>query len=476
MVGDMPAPLTPSAPVTAGRKLPHPVSPADLWPRLDERFRAAVRTVGGLAAGRAFDGVPSSTLDWDPVRPLFMDRGHYLEFVRITGRLAWLVLQSCRRRAGTAGELLAALGMDPADLPLLDRSAPLSDELLMSIRPDAVYCDGVPKFLELNIEGAVGGSPHVDVLSARFMAEYERAGLGAGLSAADPSVQARFAALSDWLGPRPGRRLVIPVFPAGTAPGLGEDPGRFIAWLAPWCAAGRRHGLDTLAFPLADLRTGPGGRLLTDGVPVDAVLRLFSCSLQPPSPGLDAFTEAVTARQVVMHTPEAAGLLMNKRTLAWLWSDLDLLTESDRRLVTTHVPHTVCLPAGAGPGDPLLRRAKAAQGKLVLKPGHGGSGTGVVVGPAVSPQAWDIALEHAAAHGGYVLQDYAEPDTTPMDFVHRASGAKCTADVPFVAGPFVFGGRPAGMLVRHGGPESGAVLNAGLGAVITTALLVDGQG
>ena len=476
MIGDRTAQQTAISPVTSRRRLPPPPSPADLWPRLDERFRAAVRTVGGQAAGRAFDGVPSSTLAWDPARPLFMDRGHYLEFVRTTSRLAWLVLRSCRRRAGTAGELLAALDMDPADLPLLDASAPLGDELLMSVRPDAVYCGGVPKFLELNIEGAVGGSPHVDVLSKRFMTEYERAGIAAGLCAADPSVQARFAALSDWLWHRPGRRLVIPVFPAGTVPGLGEDPARFIAWLAPWCAAGRENGIDTLAFPLADLRSGPGGRLLADGRPVDAVLRLFSCTQQPPSPGLDAFTGAVLARQVAMHTPEAAGLLMNKRTLAWLWSDLDLLTEPDRRLVSTHVPRTVCLPSGAGPADPLLRQARARRAGLVLKPGHGGSGAGVVVGPAVSQQAWDNALDHAAAHGGYVLQDYAEPDTTPMDFVHRDTGDRCTVDVPFVAGPFVFGGRPAGMLVRHGGPDGGAVLNAGLGAVITTALLVHGQG
>lgn len=476
MAGDMTAQQTATGPMAAGRRLASPPSPADLWPDLDESFRAAVRAVGGQAAGRTFAGVPSSTLAWDPGRPLFMDRGHYLEFVRITSRLGWLVLWSCRRRAGTAGELLAALDMDPADLPLLDAAAPLGDELLMSIRPDAVYRGGVPTFLELNIEGAVGGSPHVDVLSARFMSEYERAGISASLCAADPSVRARFAALGDWLGHQPGRRLVIPVFPAGTVPGLGEDPSRFIAWLAPWCAAGRENGIDTLAFPLADLRSGPGGRLLADGLPVDAVLRLFSCTQQPPSLGLDAFTRAVLAREVNMHTPEAAGLLMNKRTLAWLWSDLDLLTESDRQLVTRHVPRTVCLPTGVGPGDPLLRRARAGQAELVLKPGHGGSGAGVVVGPAVSPQAWDNALDHAAAHGGYVLQDYAEPDTTPMDFVHRDTGDRCTVDVPFVAGPFVFGGRPAGMLVRHGGPDGGAVLNAGLGAVITTALLVDRQG
>jgi Glutathionylspermidine synthase preATP-grasp len=460
----------------AGRRLTNPASPADLWPRLDERFRAAAHALAGSAAPRVFDGVPGSTIPWLPARPFVMDAGHYLEFTRTTSRLARLVLEACRRRASTAGELIDALAMNPADLPLLDRSARLSDDLLIALRPDAVYHNGVPRYLELNIDGAVGASPNVDIVGTRFMREYARAGIGQELRTADPSLESRFAALSEWLGGEPGRRLVIPVFPVGALPGLGQDPGRFIAWLAPWCEIGRRHGLDTLAFPLEDLRLAADGRLLADGAPVDAVLRLFLYALQPRSEGGDAFAEAVLTERVAMHTPEAACLLMNKRTLAWLWSDLDLLAEPDQQLVTRHVPHTAYLPAGTGSGGRLLREARARRAELVLKPAHGYSGTEVTVGPAVSGPDWDSALDGAAAVGGYVLQEYVPPDTTPMDFVHRDTGERRAADVPFVAGPFMFGGRPAGMLVRHGGPDAGAVLNARLGALLSTALLARGQG
>jgi hypothetical protein len=455
---------------------PRSPSPADLWPVLDERFRSAVHDLSGGAAGRVFGDVPGATADWMPARPFFMDVGHYREFARITGRLAWLVLQSCRRRASTVGELSDALELDPANLPLLDLPAPLTDDLLISLRPDAVYHDGVPKFLELNIDGAVGGAPHVDVVSARFLAEYEQAGIGQDLQAADPSIESRFAALSGWLGRELPHRLVIPVFPVGTVPGLGQDPDRFIAWLAPWCETGRRYGIDTVAVRLEDLRLAADGRLLADAAPVDAVLRLFLHARQPASAGRDAFAEAVLAGKVAMHTPEAAGLLMNKRTLAWLWSDLDQLAEPDQRLVADHVPFTLYFPAGTGPGDPLRRAASAGRAGLVLKPGHGYSGTGVTVGPAVAPIEWEAALDQAAAQGGFVLQDYVAPDTTPMDFVHRGTGEMRSADVSFVAGPFLFGGRPSGMLVRHSVPDGGAVLNAGLGAVISTALMVDRRG
>lgn len=475
----------PAAPVTPAAAITYPGTPADLWPVLPPGFTTAALSVGAAAAHRVFGGIPGSKLPWLPARPLFMDQAHYRELARITGRLSRLVLEACQRRAGTAGELAGALDMAGTDLPLLDRAAPLGDDLLISLRPDAVYHDGVPKFLELNIDSAIGGSPHVDLVGGRFLHEYgqflhgpARAGAGqeVALSVTAPSVQTRFAALADWLGHQGGHRMVIPVFPNDAVPGLGGDPAAFIAWLAPWCEAGRRRGIDTFAAPLEDLRLDAGGGLRAGTAPVDAVLRLFWLPAQPRSEGAAALTHAVLAGQVAMHTPEAACLLMNKRTLAWLWSDLDLLSEPDQRLVTTHIPYTVYLPAGTGPGNPLLRRARAGRAELVLKPGHGGGGTGVVVGPAVSPRDWTDALDHASAHGGYVLQEYVAPDTAPMDFVHRQTGDRRTADVPFVAGPFLFGGRPCGVLVRHGGPDGGAVLNAQHGAAFNAALLVNGPG
>jgi hypothetical protein len=461
--------------VTADRVTGRRAAPADLWPGLDPGFRSAALDLAGAAAPRVFGSLPGSTIPWLPARPFVMEAGHYLEFTRITGRLARLVLQCCRRRAGTAGELSDALGMDPADLPLLDRPAPLTADLLIALRPDAVYRGGVPKFLELNIDGAVGATPNVDAVGTGFLREYARAGIGRELRAAHPAIESRFAALSDWLAGKPGRRMVIPVFPVGALPGLGGDTGRFIAWLAPWCEIGRRHGIDTLAFPLEDMRLGTDGRLLAGGAPVDAALRLFLYADQPRSEGGDAFAEAVLAGRLAMHTPEAACLLMNKRTLAWLWSDLELLAEPDQQLVVRHVPHTAYLPAGTGHGDPLLREARARRAGLVLKPAHGSCGIGVTVGPAVTPRAWDTALDEAAAGGGCVLQEYVPPDTTPMDFVHRDTGERCAAEVPFVAGPYLFGGRPAGMLIRHGGPDGGAVLNAHFGALISTALLAGRQ-
>ncbi|HEY2578345.1 MAG TPA: hypothetical protein VGI74_18740 [Streptosporangiaceae bacterium] len=482
-------PDTDDSPVTEAR------SPVNLWPGLDDEFRSAASSIGAEGTRRVFDGVPGSIPPWMPTRPLFMDLAHYGDLTRLTSRLIRLALRCCQRRAATAGQLLGALGMHRSEVPLLDHSAPLSEDLLISVRPDVVYHDGVPKFIELNIDGGVGGTLQVDTFARRFIGEYARAmggrGPGRGIQAAQSSVDTRFAALSAWLGGSDTgflsfskkdfeyhsdpKKVVIPVFSVGAVPGLVDDPDRFISWLGPWCDSGRRHGLDTVAYPLDRLSSAADGRLCAGAGPVDAVIRLFPYSAQPDSAGKQALARAVTSGRVRMHTPEATCLLMNKRVLAWLWSDLGLLGEADQEMVTRHVPWTAHLPAGTSGDDPVLRQALANRSGLVLKPANGYGGKGVIIGHTVTQPDWAAALAAGAADGSQVLQAYTEPDRVSLGFVHRATGEQCAADVPFVLGQFIFADRPSGVLVRHSAPAGGLVLNAHHGAIMNTALLVDSR-
>lgn len=450
----------------------------DLWPVLPAHVRAAGRVVAHDAWRTVFDGVPGFGVPWRPTRPLFMDPGHLDDLGRVTARLARLALEACQRRAGTAGELADVLGVPEAYLPLLDRAAPLDAGLLISIRPDVVYQAGVPKFVELNIEGGVGGTAQVDLIAPRFAAAYQRALAAAGppehngirLKAPPPTVAARFAAIRDSLDRGDTLRAVIPVFAVGTIPGL-TDPARFISWLGPMCQASREHGFTTTAWPIDRMTLDRGGRLCADEGPVDLVIRLFLFSAQPPSAGTEAFAGAIRGGTAAMHTPEATCLLMDKRTLAWLWADLGVLDAADQELVRRHVPWTAHLPAGTPPDDPLIRRAATRRDGMVLKPAGGHGGTGVVIGPEVSGGRWRDALDEAAATGEYVLQEYAVPDLTEMDFVHAETGERCTAAVPFTVGPFLFGLRPSGVLVRHGAPGGNGVLNLNFGALPNTVLL-----
>ncbi|MYS72288.1 hypothetical protein GTY88_17950, partial [Streptomyces sp. SID5926] len=130
-------------------------------------------------------------------------------------------------------------------------------------------------------------------------------------------------------------------------------------------------------------------------------------------------------------------------------------------------------PAPGPEGDALLRHALAHRTELVLKPVGGYGGGGVVLGPEVRDEEWRRALEDAQWAGRHILQTHVTPDRLALDFRDQETGALEHAEVPFVVGPFMFGGAPSGVLVRHGVPGGGPVLNAHHGALMSSVVLVD---
>ncbi|MEU9210490.1 hypothetical protein AB0D27_21665 [Streptomyces sp. NPDC048415] len=444
---------------------------ADLWPR---PLPPCDTADDPRAAAQLFDGVKGADGPWRPVRPLLVGADTYRDLVQLSRRAAELVLAAARRRADTARDLLAALGSRQEDYPLLDPGDPVGDRLLTAVRPDILMEGGVARFVELNVDGALGGVLQADLLSGRFLDRYHRSGLVGrlGLSAAPSAVRARAEALRTFLGlPRDAAaRVLMPHFTGGHLPGL-DDCARFADWLAPVFRHARDHGMRMFSHPLTALTTAPDGTLLAGGRAVDAVFRTFVSHGEPPSAGLTALRRALDAGAVRMFTPESTMLLTNKITLAWLWDDLDLLDPADRRLVETHVPRTVRLR----PADrDTLGRAVRDRAGWVLKPADGFGGSGVVVGAAADDADWRTALDHAARQGGHVLQRYVDADRTAMRFVRTVDGEVADAEVPYVLGPFLYGLRGSGLLVRHGTPAAADVLNAGRGAAMNTALLAGG--
>ena len=415
------------------------------------------------APASLFDGVVWDAHQWWPSRPLILRRRTYAVLHELTEQAARLVLEACTRRAATAGELREALAVPPEQVPMLDPDEPVAEHLLAAIRPDIVTQSGVPKFVEVNVEGSVGGVPHADLLSSRYLEFYARHGI-TGLEATPAAIEARSRSIRDSLGLASGAFVVIPAFSVGMHRGL-EDHEVFAAWQESSCASARRLGLDMAAFPLSRLTVDGRARLLADGRAADGVFRLFEAFSQPASPGLDALTQAVRARTVAMYSPEVTLLLSNKIVLGWLWEDAGQLPEPDGAFIRRHVPWT------ARAQTISLSEALAGQDRLVLKPGGGYGGTGVVVGQAVPASTWRRELDQARAQGGHVLQEYVAGDTITLSFTHRETGEVRGAGVRFILGPFVFGGQAAGMLVRHSAPGTGAVLNAMRGAFPNTVLL-----
>ena len=84
----------------------------DAWQAIDGDIRERVVTHGVRGRSSLYDDVPGSTGSWHPVRPLILDEAAYAGLAATSERLMALILEACRRRARSVGELHRILGTD----------------------------------------------------------------------------------------------------------------------------------------------------------------------------------------------------------------------------------------------------------------------------------------------------------------------------------------------------------------------------
>jgi glutathionylspermidine synthase len=440
------------------------------WERLGDDVRAAMIECGKESWAGIYDGVATKNKRWRPLRPPVMTHAEYDRVTDLTVRLASLVLDACLRRASTVGELRERLGVPPGLIEFLDEDAPLTEDLIVAVRPDVLMSGGVPRFVECNVDSALGGAFDSDGIARRFLAAYTAHGITGRVPLAVPesAVDTRFHAMKDQLGLADGATSVI-LFHMGSDYPDTQDGHTLIKLLEPVRDRGRAAGLDVVVYPLEWL-TLSGGRLCAGDTVLDSVLRMFIPQDVPHGDGYDALVTAMRAGTARMFTPSATWLLANKTTFAWLWEDVAALSEAEAAVVREHVPFTSLLAADG------VARASARRADLVLKPVGTYGGSGVVVGREVTQEHWDEALRAAVAEGGHLVQEYVPVDRLDMHFVEMAGGGVRRAEVPYCVAPYLFGGRAAGAYLRFAVPDavSGSIVNLGQGALTSGLLLVDG--
>ena len=439
----------------------------DVWAELPARVREDMLAAGTAGWSQVFAGVATYNTTWRPLRPVIVRQDRFDALTAITDRVLGLLLETCRRRASTAGELRELLGTPLGRIRFFDPAEPLDERMLVAGRPDFVVSGGVPRLVEFNIGSDLGSAMDSDDVAQRFLQLYEQAGIAARVpvTAPYPAVDGRFAAMRDPFGLPAGTRIVMAFRGDGEYPGL-EDLSELRTLLAPVVERAAKHGLELLVEPLHTLELDEQDRLVAGGVVVDAVFRMFVPAPVPDSPGLDAMEKAVRLGTVRMFTSTGSWLVSNKRVLAWLWSDLDRLDPDDRALVERYVPRTEELTA------PMRERVLRDRATLVLKPQDEWGGNNVVVGYETSDEVWQIAVDKAIT-GGYIVQEYADPDRVAMQFTSLDSGQRSDFEVLYSISPYTFGRRTAGCYLRLGGGDEGRVLNLHRGVHVTGPLLLD---
>ncbi|MFC4147532.1 hypothetical protein ACFO0M_14850 [Micromonospora mangrovi] len=434
------------------------------WSDLPESTRTAMVASGAAAWEQIFHGRATYNRQWRLARPPVVGADAFRELNEVCDRIAQLILEACRRRAATAGQLRRLLDVPEGETRLLDEDEPLHDGLLAAFRPDVLLSDGVPCIVEYNIDSSLGGAFDADTVIHRYADLYREQGLLDRVRPAPSLLDQRFVAIRDTLGLADGARVALLMDLDADYPGL-EDPETFLRILDPLADRAKHFGIDLVIAGIADAGVDAGQRLVVRGAPVDALFRLFVPNRVTPSAGLDAVAAALAAGTLPMFVSAAAWLLGNKLNYAWLWADLDQLSEADRTLVRRYVPHTVALTADQ------LDRALADQADLVAKPAGGSAGHGVLIGRELSAVAWEDGVRAAIDAGGNILQRYHHADRVPMDFVRIETGETVTAEVPYSLAPYLFDRTGSGALARVGYPGCDEVLNLARGVLLTGILL-----
>ncbi|MEU6077692.1 hypothetical protein [Micromonospora sp. NPDC047074] len=441
---------------------------ARAWLDLPAPLRAELVAAGAESWREIFDGRATYNKQWRLARPPVMDETSLGVLNAVSDRLAQLVFEACRRRAGTAGELRRLLNVPDGETRLLDDDEPLTEALLAAFRPDVLLSDGVPRFVEYNIDSSLGGAFDADTTVRRFVEVYRRRGLTgrARLTAAPSAVDRRFAAIRAGLGLPEGARVAMLIDFDAEYPGL-DDPQRFVRLLSPVVERAAAFGLDLVVAPVSGVTLDDRSRLVADGAPVDGVFRLFVPNRITPSAGVAALEAGLAAGTVPMWVSTAAWLIANKQAFAWLWEDADALPAADRDLVHRYVPRTWSLT------PERLDRAVADRHDLVAKPADGSAGVDVLIGREADDDTWRDGLVRAVGRGGFILQEYVRADDVPLDFVHIETGETVSADVPYSIAPYLFGRRAAGACIRTGFPGCDGVLNLARGVLLSGLLVVD---
>lgn len=439
----------------------------DAWEQLPGAVRDEMLAAGTTGWPQVFAGVATYNKVWRPLRPVIVRQDGFDALNAVTDRMLGLLLETCRRRASTAGELRELLGTPLGRIRFLDLAEPLDERMLIAGRPDFVVSGGVPRLVEFNIGSDLGSAMDSDDVAARFLQLYEQAGIAARVpvTAPYPAVDGRFAAMRDPFGLPAGTKIVMAFRGDGEYPGL-DDLSGLRGLLAPVVERAAKHGLELLIEPLHTLELDADDRLLAGGVPVEGVFRMFVPAPVPDSSGLEALEKAVRLGTVRMFTSTGSWLVSNKRVLAWLWSDLDVLDPDDRALVERYLPRTEELTGELR--DRVLRDRET----LVLKPQDEWGGNNVVVGVETTDEAWRTAVDKAVT-GGYIVQEYVDPDRIAMQFTGLETGQRSDFEVLYSISPYSFGRRGAGCYLRLGGGGDGRVLNLHRGVHVTGPLILE---
>lgn len=380
----------------------------------NERFRSVMSTSHIPASFRnAFELLP---------RPFFADR-KAMDVLGSDLKSIFDIIISLPERLfnDDINKYCSVIGLDEQRTALISRLRNV--EPPRSGRAD-LYRDGSAfKLLEFNVNTGIGGAETVEVNRA-LMADEPFTGFAREFN----------IDYTDTMAAGAGRlRGAAATVSGSREPVIAaiETDGGFSGWKDNFRAirdSMAEYGVRLVPGELGQLKQ-KNGRVYLDGKPLDLILRYFMVEQLIDDVSGQAAYEMICRMHeqgnLVLHTPPASHLFNDKATLALL-SDRryrNSFSGTERELIDRILPWTRLLREGWTQFNDervdLMSFSIEHQQNLILKPGAGFSGIGVVAGWETESGEWEKLLRRNAG-GPFIIQHRV--DSTPEAIVDPDSG------------------------------------------------------
>ncbi|WP_328972702.1 hypothetical protein [Streptomyces sp. NBC_00239] len=438
----------------------------DTWDEVaDDRDRARVRNEPGDVARRirhALRGLPFTPDEvLTPVQPIALADGARHRMEQAAVGLVRLIEKVCWSLSEDPVVLRDLVGLTSGQVPLLNAGGAGAERSRAGLlaRPDVVFENGRPRFLECNFGTADIGPVVARHLTSVYRSLYRTAEARLGRPGTHEPYAGRarlFRRLCEERGMPPKVAVV------GTMREENVGDSRYFETEARYL---RDHGFASEFFEPEELE-GSGAEW-----PV-VVNHFIAAEWQRMGISLEVVQRL--HQESVVIAPDAGMLLSSKLVLAWLSAGRFRLTAEEEALVAESVPWTRRLEPGAvvhdGREQSLPELAVRRRAELVLKPVGAFGGRDVVLGRSVDPAQWRSLIEAAVTAGTHIVQELVRPDPMTVAFHDAATDRLVRRPVSYVLGPYVVDGAPAGYMVRHAPSESPSVVNFARGASFNLGL------
>ncbi|MEV6978311.1 hypothetical protein [Kitasatospora sp. NPDC093806] len=400
-----------------------------------------------------------------PAAPLTLPRSSAAELFRVSAALLDLVRRTALESAPTTAERLAAYRMPASEDQLFVADQFVEERYADCVaRPDVVIGPDGPKFLEFNVNAALGGTVETRCRMAVWRELYadDRGALPFGHIDPFAVRTEMFKSLAAELGVAPRVALL----------GSARDQGDHTRYFDLQVDYFNSNGLISRFFEPEDLHQAwdcPPELRYPLG------LRDFTIP-DWEALGIDtAPVQAALDHDCLLIGTQTGTFMSSKLTMGMLSEGRPWMSTAERALVDRYLPWTRVLSHRrtdrAGRKVDLVPHAVEHRDTLVLKAGIGMSGKQVRIGRDTDPAEWEAAITEAAESGTSIVQDLVEPQTCRLAMVSDDEDHPYDADIAPVLGPLLFNGRPAGIFARFfGNGRSGVISISGTGSSDNTVV------